>query len=64
MKRYNIVRLLGRGAFGEVNLIKNSEDNRLYACKTIYCEKEEYLTESLKEVRIFFIFFIFLINVN
>lgn len=47
---YEIVRLLGRGAFGEVNLVKNLEDNKLYACKTIYCEKEEYLTESLKEV--------------
>ena len=50
MNRYETVRLLGRGAFGEVNLIKNVEDNKLYACKTIYCEKENYLTESLKEV--------------
>jgi serine/threonine protein kinase len=31
--------------------VKNIEDNKLFACKTIYCEKEEYLTESLKEVR-------------
>ena len=46
---YTKVKLLGRGAFGEVTLMKN-ENKDLYAVKTIYCAKEEYLHESLKEV--------------
>ena len=47
---YETIRLLGRGAFGEVNLVKCIEDSKLYASKTIYCEKEDYLSASLKEV--------------
>jgi len=48
---YETVRLLGRGAFGDVNLVKNTEDNRLYADKNIYSEKEKYYLETLREVK-------------
>ena len=48
---YEIVRLLGRGAFGDVNLVKCIEDNRLFAMKTIFTEKEINMKDTLHEVR-------------
>ena len=33
---YETVRLLGRGSFGDVNLVKSVEEGRMYADKTIY----------------------------
>lgn len=48
---YETIRLLGRGAFGEVNLVKNIDDNKLYACKSIYCENETDLTNILLEIK-------------
>lgn len=48
---YEQVRLLGRGSFGDVNLVKAVDDNRLFADKTIYTEKEGYYQETLREVR-------------
>ena len=30
--------------------MKNVEDSKLYAAKTIYCENEDYLNDGLKEV--------------
>ena len=48
---YENIRLLGRGSFGDVYLVKNKEDNRMFANKTIFCEKEKYMTETLIEVQ-------------
>ncbi len=48
---YETIRLLGRGAFGEVNLVKNIDDNKLYACKSIYCENETDLSNILSEIK-------------
>mmetsp|Transcript_22923 Transcript_22923/g.22105 ORF Transcript_22923/g.22105 Transcript_22923/m.22105 type:complete len:540 (+) Transcript_22923:235-1854(+) len=48
---YETIRLLGRGAFGDVNLVKTIEDNRLFAIKTIFTEKESDLKDTLREVR-------------
>jgi NIMA (never in mitosis gene a)-related kinase 1/4/5 len=48
---YETVRLLGRGSFGDVNLVKSVEENRMYADKTIYTEKEHYYKETLREVK-------------
>eukprot|EP00981_Chlorochromonas_danica_P000555 scaffold125_cov156-Ochromonas_danica.AAC.4 len=48
---YENVRLLGRGAFGEVNLVKNIEDNKLFAIKTIFCSKDRDLDPVLREIR-------------
>jgi NIMA (never in mitosis gene a)-related kinase len=49
---YENVRLLGRGAFGSVNLVKDIEDSKLYAMKILYCEKDEELKEGMKEVNV------------
>lgn len=48
---YEQTRLLGRGAFGEVNQVKNKEDHKLFAVKTILCQEEADLAESLLEVK-------------
>lgn len=48
---YENIRLLGRGSFGDVYLVKNKEDNRMFANKTIFCEKEKYMEETLVEVQ-------------
>ena len=55
MDIYETVRFLGRGAFGDVNLIKNLENNILFADKAIYVEKEEnmhFFLEELKFIRL------------
>lgn len=50
---YEILRLLGRGAYGDVNLVKNIEDNKFFAMKTMYYEsqREADMTDALSEVR-------------
>ena len=48
---YEIIRLLGRGSFGDVNLVKIVEDNSLYAMKTIFTEREVDMKDTLREVR-------------
>ena len=48
---YEQTRLLGRGSFGEVNQVKNKEDHKLFAVKTILCVEERDLVESLLEVK-------------
>lgn len=47
---YETVRNLGRGAFGDVLLVKNVEDNKLFADKTIFCETESVLGDVLREL--------------
>jgi serine/threonine protein kinase len=48
---YEKIRPLGRGAFGDVYLVKNTEDNKLFANKTIFSNKESELKEVLREVK-------------
>ena len=48
---YETIRLLGRGSFGDVNLVKNIDDNKLYANKTIFCERETDMRDVLREMR-------------
>ena len=48
---YETIRLLGRGAFGDVNLVKCIENNRLFAMKTIFTEREVDMKDTLREVR-------------
>lgn len=48
---YETIRLLGRGAFGDVNLVKITGEQKLYAMKTIFSEKESGMTQTLLEVR-------------
>lgn len=47
---YEMVRNLGRGAFGDVFLCRNIEDSRMFADKTIFCEKESLLNDVLREL--------------
>ena len=48
---YVDVRFIGRGAFGTVDLIKNKEDNKLYAVKTLLVKNKVDQTEFLHEVK-------------
>ena len=47
---YETVRNLGRGAFGDVFLVRNLEDSRMFADKTIFCEKESLMADILREL--------------
>ena len=59
--RFELVRLIGRGAFGEVHLVRSVEDNvevriQEYALKSLYCAAAEDAslrteTDLLKKVR-------------
>jgi len=49
--KYETIRLLGRGSFGEVLLIKNLEDSKLFANKAQFCDSENKVLEALEEVR-------------
>jgi serine/threonine protein kinase len=48
---YEKVRLLGRGSFGDVYLVRNSEDKKVFANKTIFCDKESQMVETMREVQ-------------
>jgi serine/threonine protein kinase len=48
---YVDIRFLGRGAFGTVDLIKNKEDKKLYAVKTMLVTKKEDQLAFLHEVK-------------
>jgi len=47
---YENIRNLGRGAFGDVFLVKNLEDNKMFADKTIFIEKESQFSGILREL--------------
>lgn len=49
--RYERMRVLGRGAFGAVTLVKDSTDSHLYAMKTLnWSEKEETRKAAMVEI--------------
>eukprot|EP01038_Epipyxis_sp_PR26KG_P013000 gene13000-17430_t len=48
---YENIRLLGRGSFGEVSLVKNTEDNKLFAIKSMFCAKDNTLQDGLREMK-------------
>jgi NIMA (never in mitosis gene a)-related kinase 2 len=47
---YEFVRWLGRGSFGDVQLVKSVEEKQLFAMKTIFSEHETETQKSLREV--------------
>lgn len=49
--RYERMRVLGRGSFGAVTLVKDNRDSKLYAMKTLNCaEKLEERGTAMAEV--------------
>lgn len=48
---YDLVRHIGRGSYGDVNLVKNTEDSKLFAIKSMFCPKESDYVTVLREVR-------------
>ncbi|CAM9213277.1 unnamed protein product, partial [Choristocarpus tenellus] len=51
--RYERMRVLGRGSFGAVTLVKDNRDSKLYAMKTLnWGEKSEDRELALDEVRL------------
>lgn len=50
--RYERMRVLGRGSFGAVTLVKDNRDSKLYAMKTLNCaDKLEERQTAMAEVR-------------
>lgn len=50
--RYEKMRVLGRGSFGAVTLVKDHRDSKLYAMKTLNCaDKLEERETAMAEVR-------------
>lgn len=50
--RYERMRVLGRGSFGAVTLVKDNRDSKLYAMKTLNCaDKLEERVTAMAEVR-------------
>lgn len=50
--RYERMRVLGRGSFGAVTLVKDNRDSKLYAMKTLNCsDKPEERQTAMDEVR-------------
>ncbi len=50
--RYEKMRVLGRGSFGAVTLVKDHRDSKLYAMKTLNCaDKMEERVTAMAEVR-------------
>lgn len=49
--RYERMRVLGRGSFGAVTLVKDNRDSKLYAMKTLNCaDKLEERVTAMAEV--------------
>lgn len=49
--RYERMRVLGRGSFGAVTLVKDNRDSKLYAMKTLNCaDKPEERVTAMAEV--------------
>ena len=41
IKKYKIIKELGKGAFGNINLVLNNIDNKYYALKEIMIKEEK-----------------------
>ena len=51
-KNYEIIKELGKGAFGKVNLVLNNLDNKYYALKEITIKEEKNINEIENEINI------------
>ena len=51
-KKYEIIKELGKGAFGNVNLVLNNSDNQYYALKEIKIKEEKNINEIENEINI------------
>ena len=54
MDDFKIEKVLGKGSFGSVYLVRRKEDNRIYALKSVILEKlnKKEQQNSVNEVRI------------
>ena len=54
MNDFNIEKILGKGSFGSVYLVRRKEDHKIYALKSVYIEKlnKKEQQNSVNEVRI------------
>ena len=54
MKDFDIVKVLGKGSFGSVYLVRRKEDKKIYALKSVILEKlnKKEQQNSVNEVRI------------
>ena len=52
LDNYNIIRTIGRGSYGTVELIENKITKERFALKTIQITKPDDLTEIIKEIKI------------
>ena len=51
-KKYEIIKELGKGAFGNVNLVLNNSDNKYYALKEIKIKDEKNINSIENEINI------------
>ena len=52
IKKYKIIKELGKGAFGKVNLVLNNLDNKYYALKEIKIKDEKNINSIENEINI------------
>lgn len=52
LDNYNIIRTIGRGSYGTVELIENIKTKEQFALKTIEITKKEDLTDIINEIKI------------
>lgn len=52
MGNYNIIRILGRGSYGTVELIEHKQTKELAALKTIIINKSEEVNDVINEIKI------------
>ena len=50
--KYKIIKELGKGAFGKVNLVLNNLDNKYYALKEIIIKEEDNINTTKNEINI------------
>ena len=52
LENYNIIRTIGRGSYGTVELIENKTTKEQFALKTIEITKRDDLNEVINEIKI------------